>query len=89
MLKKTAPDWQKTCGLVKEVSSKGETEWVLEKHAAEFKKKGADFIKKKYGPKNDPERTAAKKDAVAKAEKELKKEKKKRFKFKNPLKHLF
>ena len=29
--------WQEACGLVKEVSSKGETEWVLEKHAAEFK----------------------------------------------------
>tara|TARA_B100000459_G_scaffold133172_1_gene88268 strand:- start:52 stop:2280 length:2229 start_codon:yes stop_codon:yes gene_type:complete len=65
--------WQEACGLVKEVSSKGETEWVLEKHAAEFKDYGAEYIKETYGvKKEDPERTAAKKDAVAKAESELK-----------------
>ena len=64
--------WQEACGLVKEVSSKGETEWVLARHAAEFKDKGADFIRETYGVKGDPERTTAKKDAVAKAESELK-----------------
>ena len=56
-----------------EVSSKGESEWVLEKHAVEFKEKGADFIKTTYGvKKDDPVRTTAKKDAVANAESELK-----------------
>ena len=57
-----------------EVTSKEDstTEWVLEKYAAEFKDKGADFIKTTYGVKeDDPVRTTAKKDAVANAERQL------------------
>ena len=70
MLKKTEPDWQKKCGLVKERSDKdGKTEWVLPEHVDEFKAEGADFMRKKYGVKenDDLDRTIAKKDAVASA----------------------
>ena len=70
MLKKTEPDWQKKCGLVKERSDKdGKTEWVLQEHIDEFKAEGADFMRKKYGVKenDDLDRTIAKKDAVASA----------------------
>ena len=60
-------DWREKCGLVKEVSTKGEIEWVLEKYAAEFKDKGADFIRETYRVKKD-----TKEKAVAIAQKELK-----------------
>ena len=54
-------------------SKDGTTEWVLARHATEFKEKGADFIKTTYGVKEDDlVRTTAKKDAVENAERELK-----------------
>ena len=77
MLKKTEPDWQKKCGLVKERSDKdGKTEWVLQEHVDEFKAKGAEFMRNKYGVKeNDPDRkdrtTTEKERAVASAEEAL------------------
>lgn len=72
LLKKSSSDWQKKCGLVKVTSKDGTTEWVLEKHAAEFEDKGADFIKTTYGVKDDDlDRTIAKKNALANALREL------------------
>ena len=68
-------------------SKDGTTEWVLKDHAAEFEQHGAKFIKEKYGVKSaDPARKSAKLDAVTNALKELAKEKKKRWKMRNPLK---
>ena len=47
-------------------------EWVLEKYAAEFKDKGADFIRETYGVKaDDPRRKIATQRAVEKAQEEL------------------
>jgi len=65
--------WQKDCGLVKETSKEGKTEWILEEHAAEFKEYGAEFITNTYGVKSvDPGKTADKQRAVKNAQEALK-----------------